>query len=87
MRENKQKNIRMLKTAKGQIEGIIKMLEEERYCVDISNQIMATTSILKTVNKNILTDHLSTCVLVESSMQEKEGKIQEIAHIIAKLSK
>ena len=35
---------RLLKTARGQIDGILKMVEEDRYCVDISNQIMASSS-------------------------------------------
>ena len=38
---------RLLKTARGQIDGILKMVEEDRYCLDVSNQLMATQSILK----------------------------------------
>ncbi len=52
MKADKDSAIRLLKTAKGQIEGIMKMMEEDRYCVDISNQIMATSSILcKVINR------------------------------------
>ena len=46
-KNNNVKTIRLLKTARGQIEGIIKMIEEERECIDISSQILATQSILK----------------------------------------
>ena len=42
--EERKKAIQNLKIAKGQIEGIIKMIEDERYCVDISNQIIAVQS-------------------------------------------
>ena len=42
--------IQSLKVAKGQIEGIINMIEDERYCVDISNQIIAVQSLLKKAN-------------------------------------
>ncbi len=45
--EERKKAIQNLKVAKGQIEGIIKMIEDERYCVDISNQIIAVQSLLK----------------------------------------
>ena len=38
---------RLLKTARGQIDGILKMVEEDRYCLDVSSQIMAAQSILK----------------------------------------
>ena len=47
MNEGKLKALQSLKTSKGQIEGIIKMIEEGRYCVDISNQIIAAQSLLK----------------------------------------
>ena len=50
--------LRLLKTARGQIDGIIKMVEEDRYCMDISQQLMATTALLTTVNRQVLTAHL-----------------------------
>ena len=39
--------LRLLRTARGQVDGIIRMLEEGRYCIDISNQILATEALLK----------------------------------------
>ena len=54
--------LRYLKTVKGQIDGIIHMLEEERYCIDISNQIMASSALLKKANLHILSGHLESCV-------------------------
>ena len=39
--------INLLKTARGQIEGIIKMVEDDRYCVDVSKQILAVSSAIK----------------------------------------
>ena len=47
--ESKDKNqvMNLLKTSKGQIEGIIKMLEDDRYCVDISKQILSVQGLLK----------------------------------------
>ena len=46
MTPEREKALKNLKTAKGQLEGIIKMIEEERYCIDISNQILASTALL-----------------------------------------
>ena len=57
------KIIRLLKTAGGQIEGIVKMVEDGKYCIDISNQIMAAQAILGRVNKEVLNAHLHSCVL------------------------
>ena len=42
MQADKSQITRLLKTARGQIDGILKMIDDDRYCVDISNQIMAT---------------------------------------------
>ena len=41
------KILRLLKTARGQLDGIVKMVEEDRYCIDISTQVMATEALLK----------------------------------------
>ena len=58
MRADKQTVTRLLKTARGQLDGILAMVEADRYCVDISNQILATQSVLSKVNKEILKAHL-----------------------------
>ena len=50
MKADKKEITRLLKTARGQIDGIIKMVEEDRYCVDISHQLMATEAIINTAN-------------------------------------
>ena len=44
------------------MDGIIKMVEENRYCIDISQQLMATEAILNRANKEILAAHLKHCV-------------------------
>ena len=46
MKANKDKVSNLLKTAICQLDGILKMVEEDRYCIDISNQILATSAIL-----------------------------------------
>ena len=58
MRADKQTVTRLLKTARGQLDGILAMVENDRYCVDISNQVMATQSILTKANKEILKAHI-----------------------------
>ena len=42
---------KLLKTARGQLDGILKMVDEDRYCMDISTQLMATEAMLNKVNK------------------------------------
>ncbi|WRS27262.1 metal-sensing transcriptional repressor [Oscillospiraceae bacterium MB08-C2-2] len=86
MNTEQKKAITALKTCRGQIEGIIAMIEEGRYCIDISNQIMASQAVLKRANKLILAQHMSHCVL--SAMQNEDQaqhKLEEIQEIINKL--
>jgi DNA-binding FrmR family transcriptional regulator len=87
MMADKVKVTRLLKTARGQLDGLLKMVEDDRYCIDISNQLLATQAILRNVNRQILKAHLSCCV--EDSMNTDDGrkKIEEIMDIIDTLSK
>lgn len=85
MMADKDSTLRLLKTAKGQIEGIMKMVEENRYCVDISNQLMATSSILGKINKQVLKAHIKGCVKTSIENGDSDEKLEEIMSIIDKL--
>ena len=54
---------RMLKTARGQIDGILRMVEEDRYCGDVLTQLAAVESAVKAVSREVMQDHLETCVV------------------------
>ena len=86
MMADKQKVSRLLKTARGQIDGILKMIDEDRYCIDISNQIMACQAILGKVNKEVLKAHLHGCVM-SATGKDKEEKMDELSLLIDKLVK
>ena len=77
---------RLLNTARGQIDGVSRMIDEDKYCVDISNQIMATIAILKKVNMEILDAHLKCCVM-NADGEDREVKIEEISQILKKCMK
>lgn len=85
MNIEKQKALQSLKTSKGQIEGIIKMIEEGRYCIDISNQIIAVQSLLKKANMHILKQHLNHCVKDAFIHNSGEEKVDEIMGVLQKL--
>ncbi|MDO5293621.1 MAG: metal-sensing transcriptional repressor [bacterium] len=78
---------RLLKTARGQIDGILKMVEEDRYCIDISHQMMATEAVLRRANKEIVSAHLKSCVLEAKTKEEQEEKIDELIKVLDKLNK
>jgi cation transport ATPase len=89
LRANHEAVLRLLKTARGQIDGIIKMVDEDQYCIDIVNQIMACDAILKKTMKNVLHAHISGCVhdafTGGGSEAEQEKKVAEIIGVITKL--
>ncbi len=85
MKADEKQITRLLKTARGQLDGILKMVEEDRYCVDISNQILATEAILKKANKEILRAHMKCCVKEALQTGQEDKKIDELIDIIDKL--
>ena len=87
MQADKKKILRLLKTARGQIDGIIKMAEEDRYCVDISQQLMAVSAVINTANKEVLAAHLKSCVKNADTEEEMDKKIDELVGMLGKLMK
>ncbi|MCI7730873.1 metal-sensing transcriptional repressor [Enorma burkinafasonensis] len=90
MQADRAKTLRLLKTARGQIDGIMRMVEEDRYCIDISTQLMATQSMLARINADVLKAHVEHCVrtAVESGTEaEKERKLAEVEQVIDKLAR
>ena len=77
---------RLLKTARGQIDGILKMVEEDRYCLEVSSQIMAAQSILKKANRMVLRGHMDCCVREAVSSGDPDAKLEELATLLDKLA-
>jgi len=84
MNKEKQDAIKALKIGKGQIEAVIKMIEDGRYCVDISNQIIASQSLLKKANLLILKQHMNNCVKEAIEQDRAEEKMEEIMELLSK---
>ncbi len=85
MKANHDEVKRYLTFAKGQIEGINKMVDNDRYCIDISHQLLAVISMLKKTNQLVLKAHLKTCVKGTLN-EDAEKKIQEIIGVMDKLN-
>ena len=85
MSQERGKALQSLKTAKGQIEGIIKMIEDDRYCIDVANQILAAQSLLKKADLMILQGHLRHCVKEACNNNNPDEKIEEVNKILEKI--
>ncbi|WP_277678580.1 metal-sensing transcriptional repressor [Gracilibacillus dipsosauri] len=86
-KDEKQKVINRLKRIEGQVRGIQKMVEEDRYCVDILVQISAIQSALKNVGFSVTERHLNHCV--SDAIEQGDGKatIDELMSVMKQFSK
>lgn len=87
MKADKDKVTRLLKTARGQLDGILKMVEEDRYCMDIANQLLATESILHKTSREVMRAHMQSCVKEAVQAGNADDKIDEILALVDKISK
>ena len=84
---DKDKYLQRLRRIEGQARGVSRMVDEEKYCIDILTQISALTSALQVVAVGLLDDHLKHCVLDAARMDrlDAEAKIKEASDAIARL--
>ena len=76
--------IRRLKTVEGHLRGVIRMVEEDAYCIDVIRQIQAIDAALNKVSSMILEDHLNSCVITAiqgSDKKERERVLKEITEV------
>lgn len=76
--------IRRLKTIEGHLRGIIRMVEEDAYCIDVIRQIQAVESALNKVSTRILENHLHSCVITAvqgNDRKERERVLKEITEV------
>ncbi|MDO5155786.1 MAG: metal-sensing transcriptional repressor [Eubacteriales bacterium] len=82
--EQLKKLMNRLNRIEGQVRGIKGMLEKDAYCIDIITQVSAIQSALGGFNKELLKEHIATCV-VEDVKLGKEEKVDELIHTLQKL--
>ncbi|RFB78585.1 metal-sensitive transcriptional regulator [Methylovirgula sp. 4M-Z18] len=74
-----------LNRIEGQVRGISRMVEKDRYCIDIMTQIAAVRAALKRVESEVLKDHLSHCVaqaMTSDDAADRHGKIAELVELL-----
>ncbi len=76
--------IHRLKSIAGHVNGIVRMLEEDRYCIDVIKQIQAAQTALARVSESILDSHLRTCVTTAiqgDDQAERERMLKEVVEV------
>jgi CsoR family transcriptional regulator, copper-sensing transcriptional repressor len=82
--------ISRLKRIEGQVGGLIRMVEEDRYCVDVLTQINAVRAALHKVEEQILRDHVSHCVanaFSSGNVVEQTRKVEELVATIGRMTR
>lgn len=76
--------IRRLKTIEGHLRGVIRMVEEDAYCIDVIRQIQAVDAALNKVSTQILENHLNSCVISAvqgNDKKERQRVLKEITEV------
>jgi DNA-binding FrmR family transcriptional regulator len=82
--------LKRLKTIAGHVNGIIRMVEEDAYCIDVIRQIQAVEAALDKVSAHILEEHLNSCVITairSGSEHERERVLKEISEVFTMANK
>nr|WP_231920393.1 metal-sensitive transcriptional regulator [Microlunatus soli] len=84
---HKAEYLKRLRRIEGQARGLQRMIEEEKYCIDVLTQVSAMTSALQSVALGLLDDHLDHCVAeaVRSGGDDADAKLKEASQAIARL--
>ena len=79
--------LKRLKRIEGQVRGISKMVDENRYCIDVITQISAAQAALRRVEEVVLKDHVGHCVehaIASGNKAEQRKKIAELMEVLAR---
>jgi CsoR family transcriptional regulator, copper-sensing transcriptional repressor len=83
----KASSLRRLNRIEGQVRGLARMVEEDRYCIDIVTQVSAVRAALRRAEEEILRDHVAHCVehaIVSGSRAEQRQKIAELMDVVSR---
>lgn len=85
-----QKIVTRLSRIEGQVRGIVRMLEEDRYCIDVLNQVQAIKAALRRVENDILKDHAAHCVahaIKSGNAKDQTKKFAELVDVFSRYGK
>ncbi len=86
-RENKDKLINRLSRIEGQVRGVARMVEEDRYCIDVLTQLQAVRAALSRVESEMLKDHLGHCIEAAITGGDVADQRQKAAELIQLLER
>ncbi len=79
--------VNRLRRIEGQVRGIARMVEEDRYCIDVITQVQAVRAALGRLEQEVLKDHVATCVEHAIASGEGESQRRHVAELLKVLDK
>jgi CsoR family transcriptional regulator, copper-sensing transcriptional repressor len=86
-KHDKSSSLKRLSRIEGQVRGLARMVQEDRYCIDIVTQIAAVRAALRRVEEEILREHISHCVehaIVSGDAAEQRRKVGELMDVLSR---
>ena len=83
--ETKETATKRLARIEGQVRGVARMIDEDRYCIDVVRQVQAIKAALGSLEKLVIDDHLDTCVetaLIGDNLTERRDKVEELVAVL-----
>jgi len=77
--------LKRLKRIEGQVRGLVRMVEEDRYCIDVVTQLSAVRAALKRVEEEVLNDHIGHCVehaIMSGDKADQRRKVAELMDVL-----
>ena len=89
-KETKSQVTKRLQRIEGQVRGLIRMLDEDRYCIDVVTQISAVRAALRRVEEEVLRDHVAHCVegaIASGNRADQRKKITELMEVLSRVER
>ena len=86
-KDSKASSVKRLNRIEGQVRGLARMVEDDRYCIDIVTQVAAVRAALRRFEEEILRDHVSHCVehaITSGNKAEQRKKIEELMAVVGR---
>ena len=87
MKADHEQVCRLVKAARGQLDGVLRMVEEDRYCIDVANQLTAAQAVLRRATREVLRAHMAAGVTEAVKSGDADQKIDELIELFDRMTR
>ena len=78
---------RLVRTAQGQLDSVLRMIQEDRYCMDVANQLLASQALIRKATREVLRAHMAACVTEAVKSGDADQKIDELIELFDRMTR